>query len=180
MIFNSQSVLLRSLVSDIQLFSVPFVRFLHIWCPSLGLLPPVLSLVSHSSSHVVENKNSTYYTLRSHRRLFYVHTACCIQVFVSQWDSSAIRPSLRYRQSGNVRPGFSLRMKLADDRSVHHCIENSEQHSLAGTQQCAQMLTSVYVTSNFGVHLEYWDCTWYALLIVLRVLLIVWEYYSEY
>ena len=48
-----------------------------------------LSLVSDSGSHLVEYEHSTYY---AHTALLYLflHTACC--VFVSQQDSSAVRP----------------------------------------------------------------------------------------
>ena len=48
-------------------------------------------------------------------------------------------------QSGHVPPGLSLRVQLADYRLFF--VWNSEQllPSLAGTQQCGQVLVSAYV-----------------------------------
>ena len=44
------------------------------------------------------------------------------------------------RQSGNVRSGLSGRMQLADYRLLF--VSNSQHHSVAGIQQCAQVLIS--------------------------------------
>ena len=98
-----------------------------------------------------------------HRIYILIHTAACpthrLLWFCGFCIPAGLRSGqttcLQYRQSGNVRAGPSS--DAARWWSVLLCIEYSEQHSLAGTQQCAQMLTSVYLTSNFGSCWEYWE-----------------------
>ena len=129
---------------------------LKIWYSILSLLSqsrffyPVLSfcreIPSESSCFVLspfsvssQTLDRTWLNTISIRSSFYwAHTAVCSTHCLLCVCIPAVLLSsqtLQHRRSGNVRPGLSLRMQLADDRFFF--VSKSQQHSLAGTQQCA-------------------------------------------
>ena len=141
---------IRSLIPHSRFRYVSSFRF-HLSDYFTFILCSFLGLISQSRLGLCIALGKTKQRMsNSHHRLFYTLLAVYL---CPQQDSSAVRPCSI--DSLDMYGQASLRMQLAGDRffSASH----SQQHSpsIAGTQQCAQMLTSVYVI--LGVYREYWE-----------------------
>ena len=104
------SILSHISQSYVQLFSVSFVRFLHIWCWLRGLLSQ-----SRLRLWIALGWIRTQHILRSHRPLVSIFAYCLLCFCIPAGFLSS--QTLQYRQSGNVRPGlFSDAAIIADGR----------------------------------------------------------------
>ena len=143
-----------------QNYHVSVVSQSRFWCPVpsficqipsrlafISRFPFLKSRIKNSGPHLAEykKKKTACITLTPPSVR---HTASCVLRIPAGPPSSTDSLQL-YRQA-------SLFQRQASSWSVLLRIENSEQRSLAGTQQCVQTLTSVHVT--FGVYWEYREC----------------------